>query len=133
MSGDVHPIQSLMGTAMENLKQMVDVNTVVGEAVESQDGTLVIPVSRVTLGFFAGGSDWPREEGPSHPFGGGSGAGISVQPVAFLVVGRDHIRLLPISERASWERVADLIPDIWQRLQNREQPGPVPPVTEESS
>ncbi|MBT9258346.1 MAG: GerW family sporulation protein [Clostridiales bacterium] len=122
-----------MGTAMENLKQMVDVNTVVGEAVESQDGTLVIPVSRVTLGFFAGGSDWPGEEGPSHPFGGGSGAGISVQPVAFLVVGRDHIRLLPISERASWERVADLIPDIWQRLQNREQPGPVPPVTEESS
>jgi sporulation protein YtfJ len=115
-----HPIQGLMKTAMESLKSMVDVGTVVGQAVETKDGTLVIPVSAVSFGFAAGGSEFgaPRrsEEGASHPFGGGSGAGVSVRPVGFLVVHRDQVRMLPVDEGAAIERLIDAAPDVLDRL-----------------
>lgn len=82
-----HPIQGLMKTAMESIKEMVDVNTVIGDAVEAPDGSVIIPVSRVGLGFAAGGSEFGDNRESELPFGGGSGAGVSVQPVGFLVVG----------------------------------------------
>ena len=102
-----HPIENLMKTTMESLKAMVDVNTVVGEAVETKDGTVIVPVSRVTFGFVAGGGDEASmDQGEAYqtsqtlkgqdsgmgnegnlPFTGGSGAGVSVKPVGFLVVG----------------------------------------------
>lgn len=122
-----HPIQGLMKTAMESIKGMVDVNTVVGEAVETQDGTVIVPVSRVTLGFAAGGGEYGvatgavrRSEGgaESLPFGGGSGAGVSVQPVGFLVVGQGSVRLLPVDEKASIERMIDLAPELLDRMQH---------------
>ena len=98
---DEHPIQSLIKTSMESIKEMVDVNTVVGDAVETQDGTVIIPVSRVCFGFAAGGSEFDvktskendKGEKSKLPFGGGSGAGVSVQPMAFMVVGQGQIRL----------------------------------------
>ena len=123
-----HPIQGLMKTAMESIKGMVDVNTVVGEAVETPDGTVIIPVSRVSLGFAAGGGEygWDADgrnhrsdlENNSLAFGGGSGAGVSVQPVGFLVVSSNSIRLLPVDEKASIERMIDLAPEIIEKIQN---------------
>jgi len=123
-----HPIQGLMKTAMENLKEMADVNKVVGEAVETPDGHVIIPVSRVTLGFVAGGSEFDTEggneklpggtQGGYYPFGGGSGGGVSIQPVAFLVTGKDEIRLLPIDRNAILDRVVDLAPQIVQQIQD---------------
>jgi len=118
-----HPIQGLMKTAMESIKDMVDVNTVVGEPVESQDGSVIIPVSRVTFGFAAGGGEFSgepeearegdREEGPSgFPFAGGSGAGVSVQPVGFLVVGQGTVRMLPVHGGAVVDRIIDLAPQM---------------------
>ncbi|MBE3589696.1 MAG: GerW family sporulation protein [Firmicutes bacterium] len=112
-----HAIQGLMQTAMESLKGMIDVNTVVGDAVETKDGTVIVPVSRVAFGFAAGGSDWPHARGESHPFGGGSGAGVSVQPVAFLVVSGSAIRLLPVGDRGTVERLLDMTPEVLDRLQ----------------
>ena len=117
-----HPIQGLMHTAMESLKQMVDVNTVVGDAVEAQDGTVIVPVSRVSVGFVAGGGDFATEAGrgdqprAAWPFAGGSGAGVSVQPVGFLVVGQGRVRLLPVAEGAFLDRVIDAAPEVLDRV-----------------
>ncbi|NLA05202.1 MAG: sporulation protein YtfJ, partial [Firmicutes bacterium] len=103
-----HPIESLMKTAMENLKEMVDVNKIVGDAVETPDGSVIIPISRVSFGFAAGGTEFEQQgEGANQsknqeelPFGGGSGGGVSVQPVAFLVAGQGQVRLLPVDRHA---------------------------------
>lgn len=109
-----HPIESLMMTTMESIKQMIDVNTIVGEAVESKDGTTIIPISRVSVGFASGGSDYEKKDIPAtpitYPFGGGSGAGMSVSPVAFLIVNCDQVRLLPVNEGNSVERMIESIP-----------------------
>lgn len=110
-----------MKTTMESLKEMVDVNTIVGDAVETPDGTVIIPISKVTFGFATGGTEYEAKtksntNGDSKetkfPFGGGTGAGISVQPVAFMIVGNGTIRLLPVNQNAMFERIIDLIPRI---------------------
>lgn len=122
-----HPIQGLMKTAMESLSSMIDVNTVVGDAVESQDGTVIIPISRVSLGYVAGGGEYSlgvREgrrqdaEPQEWPFGGGSGAGLSVTPVGFLVVGRQNVRFLPVDQRATIERIIDIAPELLEKFQD---------------
>lgn len=112
---------------MENIKEMVDVNKIVGDAVETPDGNVIIPVSRVTFGFAAGGTEFEcleNENGPvkeNHltgmPFGGGSGGGVSVQPVAFLVVGQGQVRLLPVDHRAMLDRLFDLAPQLINQIQ----------------
>jgi len=117
-----HPIEALMKTAMESIKDMVEVNTVVGDAVEAPDGTVIIPVSRVACGFAAGGSEFStvneRKEPPILPFGGGSGAGMSVQPVGFLVVGNGQVRLLPVNgQNAYLERLVDIAPVVIDSIQ----------------
>lgn len=122
-----HPIQGLMITAMENLKEMVDVNKVVGDAVETPDGHVIIPVSKVTFGFVAGGTEFDLGEeiekavpGQQNnlPFGGGSGGGVSIQPMAFLVVGLGEVRLLPVDRNAILDRLVDLAPQVIQQIQN---------------
>jgi sporulation protein YtfJ len=83
-----------MQTAMESIKAMVDVNTILGDPVETPDGSVIVPVSRISLGFAAGGTEYEGEEKKEQkgfPFGGGTGAGISVNPVAFLVVGQNQV------------------------------------------
>lgn len=112
-----HPIQGLMKTAMESIKEMVDVNTVIGDAVEAPDGSVIIPVSRVGLGFAAGGSEFGPVQETDLPFGGGSGAGVSVQPVGFLVVGQHAVRLLPVSNSAIYDRLVDLVPQLMDKIQ----------------
>ena len=118
-----HPIQSLMKTAMENIKEMVDVNTIVGDAVEAADGTIIIPISRVSFGFAAGGTqfdkaDKQKEKEAEFPFGGGSGGGVTVQPVAFLVVGQGSVRLLPVDSHAMLDRLIDLAPQLMNQIEN---------------
>lgn len=119
-----HPIQGLMKTAMESIKEMVDVNTIVGDAVETPDGSVIIPISRVSFGFAAGGGDYEAQKcekeggrgSDSLPFAGGSGAGVSIQPVAFLVVGQGQVRLLPVDSKAIYDRLIDLAPQVLQEL-----------------
>ena len=120
-----HPIQGLMSTAMQSIKDMVDVNTIVGDAVQAPDGTTIIPISKVTFGFAAGGSEFKgqnqnneedSEESGRLPFGGGSGAGVTIVPIAFLVVNKDNIKLLPVSFNTSLEKVLDFIPEILEKF-----------------
>lgn len=116
-----HPIEGLMKTAMESIREMVDVNTIVGDAVEAPDGTVIIPISRVSFGFAAGGSEFSgaaneKEDMTKLPFGGGSGAGVSIQPVAFMVVGQGQIKLLPVNTNSSVDKILDLVPDLIEKI-----------------
>lgn len=122
-----HPIEGLMKTAMESIKEMVDVNTVVGDPVETPDGTVIIPISRVACGFGAGGGEFDssnRRNGGGEGeeqipfFGGGSGAGVSVQPMGFLVVGQGQIRLLPVDSNAVVDRLIDMAPQVVSQIQS---------------
>lgn len=145
-----HPIEGLMKTAMESIKEMVDVNTVVGDPVETPDGTVIIPISRVACGFAAGGGEFEisasggEKEGESQmpAFGGGSGAGVSVKPIGFLVVGNGKIRLLPVDGNAIYDRLIDVAPQVLEQIQSMfgrgggqsqaqaapQAPGPAPPA-----
>lgn len=125
-----HPIQGLMKTAMESIKNMVEVNTIVGDAVETPDGTVIIPISRVTFGFAAGGGNYAVEanmeekeddvveESNMPSFGGGSGAGVSVRPVGFLVCSPiDGVRFMPVENNVMYDRLIDLAPKLLDKMQ----------------
>ncbi len=119
-----HPIQGLMKTAMENLKEMVDVNTIVGDPVETPDGSVIMPVSKVGFGFAAGGSEFVLEnqqrgndhEEHNHPFGGGSGGGVSITPIAFLIVNSSGIKMVHLdSQTHLYERLLDFAPQVVEK------------------
>jgi sporulation protein YtfJ len=119
-----HPIQGLMKTAMESIKDMIEVNTIVGDAVETPDGTVIIPISRVTFGFAAGGGDYTveeveeRENADLPSFGGGSGAGVSVKPVGFLVCSpTEGVRFMPVETNIVYDRLIDLAPKLLDKIQ----------------
>jgi len=121
-----------MKTTMENIKEMIDVNTIVGDAVETADGNVIIPISKVSFGFVAGGGEYKdgnkdqkqgrgsveSESSSSLPFAGGTGAGVSVNPVAFLVVGGGNVRLLPARFRTSTDRFIEMLPQLIEDIQS---------------
>lgn len=115
-----HPIESLMKTAMQSIKEMVDVNTVVGDAVETNDGSVIIPISQVACGFAAGGGEYEVSGSKVQelPFAGGSGAGVSVKPIGFLVVRMNDVRLISVSGNQLAERVVDLAPQLIDKIQS---------------
>lgn len=111
-------VNDLLGVSMDKIKQMVDVNTVVGDPVTTPDGTTVIPISRVNYGFAAGGSDLPSKSQPAGGlFAGGSGAGVTVTPVAFLSIQKGSVRVIQIEPYiSSVDRALEKIPDIADML-----------------
>ena len=116
-------VEQLMNEAMKNVKTMVDANTIVGDVITTPDGTLIIPITRVTMGFGAGGSEFGARPGPDGEkgkmFGGGTGAGVTVNPVAFLVVTKDSVRIMPVSNTMSTvERVIDTMPELMGKFNN---------------
>ena len=114
-----HPIQGLMGVTIEKIRDMVNAETIIGDPIHVDD-TTIIPVSRVTFGFVSGGSD----VGPSsnkQMFGGGSGAGVTVSPVCFLVIGKDgSANILGINAQASdtVDRLVEMIPGAINKVSN---------------
>lgn len=131
-----------MKTAMESIKDMVDVNTILGDPVETPDGSVIIPVSRVSFGFAAGGSEFSGQQKEERnyengnqgglPFGGGSGAGITLNPVAFLVVNKEQTRLLPVESNILVDRLLDAAPQIIDKVQTlMGKPNTEKKVTEE--
>lgn len=112
-------ITEMVKNAMESLKGMIDVSTVVGEAITVPDGSMIVPVTQVTCGFGAGGSEIPQQEGERYPFGGGSGGGIKVKPIAFLVISNDRVRIMPVESGSSaLDKVLDLVPDMIDKVNN---------------
>jgi sporulation protein YtfJ len=127
-----HPIQGLMKTAMENIKEMVDVNTIVGDPVETPDGSVIMPISKVGFGFAAGGSEFlgeaeqdqnnksdAQKASVSLPFGGGSGGGVSITPIAFLVVNSSGVKVVPLDNQTHlYERLIDSAPQVFDKIQS---------------
>lgn len=110
-----------MDTTMRKIKEMADANTVVGEPIVTSDGITLIPVSRVTFGFTSGGTDFHSKNKPSgapSSFGGGSGAGVNIVPVAFLVVHGESVKLLNIAPPAATtlDRVVETVPEVIDRV-----------------
>ena len=126
-----HPIDAMMQTTMEQIRSMVDVNTVVGTPVSGTRDTTIIPISRVSFGFIAGGGEYAVEDHrrntvmpETFPFAGGTGAGVSVQPVGFLVVGDGTVKVLPAQSGSAMERIVELLPQLVEEYaQNGEKSG----------
>lgn len=119
-----HPIQGLMTTAMENLKDMIEVNTIIGDPVESPDGSVIIPVSKLGFGFAAGGSEFNSNQSQDDsgeatlPFGGGSGGGVSMTPVAFLIVNSQGIKMIHLDESTHiYEKIIEFAPKAAEKVQ----------------
>lgn len=113
------PLESLMGTTIEKIKQMVDVNTVIGTPVSSPDGTVIVPVSKVTYGFASGGSSFVAKSSPEKDlFGGGTGAGVSVNPIAFIVISKGDAKVLSIDTPNATvaEKAVAMAPDIIDKI-----------------
>lgn len=109
-------MQGLLGVSMDKIKEMVDVNTVIGETIHTPDGTMLIPVSKVSYGFASGGSNLPSKS-QSELFGGGSGAGINITPVAFIVVSASGVQVLPIvSKPDSSDKIVTLVPEMFDKI-----------------
>ena len=120
-----HPIENIMTTTMDSIRDMVDVNTVIGEPISTQDGSTVIPVSKVSFGFVAGGGEYRcgcvsrgMEDDGRMPFAGGTGAGVTIHPVGFLVTSEDSVRLLPTQPYAPADRIIELMPQLMCEVKN---------------
>lgn len=118
----MHPIENIMSTTLENLKQMVDVSTVIGTPVQTAFGAVIIPVSKVGFGFVSGGGEYGESVSKNNkeeerlPFAGGAGAGISVNPTGFLVICHDTIKYVPVQESSSLERAIEAVPELAKEL-----------------
>ncbi len=113
-----HPIEGMMGTTLDKIRQMVDVNTVMGDPVTTPDGTVIIPISKISYGFASGGSDLPsKTHAEKNYFGGGAGAGVTVTPLAFLTISGGNVRLLQIDPyNGSADRVIGMIPEVADKI-----------------
>jgi len=120
-----HPINDIMETSMEKIKEMVDVNTIIGDPFETYDGTMIIPVSKVSFGLAAGGAEYGGKSSDSensapskYPFGGGSGAGVSITPIAFIVAGDEEVRVMALNSNTATEKLVDLIPTVIDKVRD---------------
>lgn len=126
-----HPIEGLMVTAMNSIQDMIDVNTIIGEPIETSNNIVIIPISKVSFGFAAGGSEFAgetineytkkdKEEQVQYrlPFGGGSGAGVTINPIAFIVISQNNVKLLPVNHTSSLDKLLDYIPDLIEKTNN---------------
>lgn len=126
-----HPIEGLMVTAMNSIQDMIDVNTIIGEPIETSNNIIIIPISKVSFGFAAGGSEFKgetvdeytkkdKEEAIQYrlPFGGGSGAGVSINPIAFLVIQPNNVKLMPVNHSSSLDKLLDYMPDLMEKANN---------------
>ena len=128
-----HPIESLMNSAMRSLQDMIDVNTIIGDPIETSSGVVIIPVSKVSFGFASGGSEFNEEaieeyekkdKDDEHikyklPFGGGTGGGVSINPICFITVQNNNVKLLPVSHSSTIDRLIDYVPELLEKIDNR--------------
>lgn len=113
-----HAINSAFTEVLKNVKEVADANTIIGEAIEVGEGTKIIPVSKVMFGFASGGTDFDskRNKGQVH-FGGGSGSGVTIQPVCFLVVKNGNVSVLDVAQNiTAVERTISAVPDVVSKL-----------------
>lgn len=123
-----HPIEKILNTSMNSIKEMIDVNTIVGDAIQASNNTVIIPISKVSFGFASGGSEFKGETIDEYnkkdkdeqiqyrlPFGGGSGAGVSINPIAFVIIQADVVKLLPVDHSDPIDKILDYMPDLIEK------------------
>ena len=110
-------VPNMMEGMLHKIREMIDANTVMGTPVTTPDGTTIIPISKVSIGFGGGGSDFATNKG-GNPFGGGAGGGVKVTPVAFIVVSEGNVRMLPVAQAANTtaDRLVEMIPDTLDKI-----------------
>lgn len=125
-----HPIEGLMLTAMESIRSMIDVNTIIGEPMDISDEITIIPISKVGFGLAAGGSEFKDETPEAYfrkqnseeeiqyrlPFGGGAGVGASISPVAFIIVQSNTVKLMPVEHNNGIDKILDYMPDLFEKV-----------------
>lgn len=111
-------IENLMGTTIEKIREMVDANTVMGDPITTADGTVLIPVSKISYGFASGGADVPTKKSDNKgAFGGGAGAGVTVVPVAFIVIKDGDAKMLQIQAfEGSTDRIIGMAPELIDKI-----------------
>lgn len=112
-----HPVNELMSSTIEKIHEMVDTNTIVGQPIHTPDGVTLIPISKVSIAFGTGGGDYGKVQ--PHSFGGGSGAGVKVDPVAFLVIKDGITRVLPVAvpPASTVDRIVEMVPDLMDKAE----------------
>ena len=126
-----HPIEGLMLTAMNSIQDMIDVNTIIGEPIETSNNIVIIPISKVSFGFAAGESEFIGETNNEYskkekeeeiqyslPFGGCTGAGVTINPIAFLVIQPNNVKLMPVTHTSSLDKLLDYVPDLLEKTNN---------------
>ena len=135
-----HPIQGLMNVTMDKIRQMADSNTIIGKPIKTDDGTTILPVSRISFGFASAGTDFDGKNAANKDlFGGGSGAGVNIQPVAFLVMKDGCVRTIQLSDGSNTiDRALTMLPELVDKvsalLKKEEKKGaaaPAAPAAEE--
>ena len=114
---DKHPINEFSENTVQKIKEMIDVNTIVGAPIMTPDGIMVIPVSKVSLGFLSGGADWSKET-QKNSFSCGTGTGVTIVPVAFLIIKDGNVKLINVTQPAgtTLDRVVDLVPEVMDKV-----------------
>ena len=115
-----HPLPNMVENTLAKIKEMIDANTVVGSPITTPVGVTILPISKISSGFAGGGSDFVSKNANKfdNPFGGGTGAGVNITPVAFLILRGDSVRMLPIAAPVSntADRVVEMIPDVLDKI-----------------
>lgn len=113
-------LPNMLDNTIAKIREMVDVNSVVGEPITTPDGVTIIPVTKVSVGFGGGGSDFTTKkgDGKENPFGGGVGGGVKVTPIAFLIVKEGSVRMLPVATPANTtaDRLVEMVPDTLDKI-----------------
>lgn len=111
-------LPNMLETTIQKIREMVDVNSVIGQPITTPDGVTIIPVSKVSVGFGGGGSDFVNSKGGENPFGGGVGGGVSVTPTCFLIVKDGNVRMMPVATPANTtaDRIVEMVPDTLDKL-----------------
>ena len=111
-------LPNMLENTIQKIKEMVDVNSVIGTPIQTPDGVTIIPVSKVSVGFGGGGSDFVNKSGSENPFGGGVGGGVKVTPMCFLIVKDGNVRMMPVAEPANStaDRLVEMIPDTIDKI-----------------
>ena len=115
-----HNVPNMLENTIAKIREMVDVNSVIGDPITTPDGTTIIPVSKVSVGFGGGGSDYVSKNmnKQENPFGGGAGGGVKVTPIAFLIIKDGNVRMMPVAAPANTtvDRLVEQVPDVLDRI-----------------
>lgn len=111
-------LPNMLENTIQKIREMVDVNSVIGEPITTPDGVTIIPISKVSVGFGGGGSDFVNKSGGENPFGGGVGGGVKVTPICFLIVKDGNVRMMPVAAPANTtaDRIVEMVPDTLDKI-----------------